>query len=139
MNITISVALRDYHARERAILATEPSVRAELLALGLTHVQADYDGVGDSGQIDEISFRDETEPGRFVPICDPLHQQVEDLLYALLNLRHGGWENNDGAFGSFRWNLADGSLEHEHNARFTDYNTSLHEGFGDAIDAGEGP
>lgn len=139
MTTTVSTALRDYFAREREILATEPTVRAELQALGITLVQADYDGVGDSGQIDEISFRDETDPGRFIPIYDPLHQQVEDLLYALLNLRHGGWENNDGAFGSFRWNLADGSLEHEHNARFTDYSTSLHEGFGHAADAGEGP
>ena len=137
MSDAYSEYLQQYNARQREVIATEPILRAELVALGISDVQADYDGVGDSGQIEDIRYLDASEPGRFIPVEASIAQRVEDLLYALLNLRHGGWENNDGAYGSFRWNLADGSLEHEHNARFTDYSTSLHDGFGEPTNVGE--
>ncbi|MDP3858930.1 MAG: hypothetical protein Q8Q73_14335 [Stagnimonas sp.] len=133
MSITTSTFLKDYNARQRDILATEPALRAELSTLGISDVQADYDGVGDSGQIEDIRYLDASEPGRFIPVDTSTGRRVEDLLYALLNLRHGGWENNEGAYGSFRWHLADGTLEHDHNARFTDYSTSTHDGFEVAI------
>jgi len=129
MSPTYSDYLKAYYARQREILTTEPALRAELAALGISDVQADYDGIGDSGQIEGIRYLDAAEPGRFIPVDAQTGRRVEDLLYALLNLRHNGWENNDGAYGAFRWHLADGTLEHEHNARFTDYSMSIYHGF----------
>ena len=137
MSAAYSAYLKQYYARQREVIATEPALRAELRALGISDVHAGYDGIGDSGQIEDIRYLDASEPGRFIPVEAALAQRVEDLLYALLNLRHSGWENNDGAYGSFRWDLANGGLEHEHHARFTDYSTSLHDGFGDSVDTGE--
>ena len=126
---TSSPQLQDYYASERATLATESAVRETLRALGVFHVYADYDGVGDSGQFELISYVDKADCNIKTPVDAQTQKQVEDLLYALLELRHEGWENNDGAFGTFRWNLITGTLEHEHSARFTDYTTSVHEGF----------
>ncbi len=129
MNTHISSMLQDYYARERETLTTEPAIRAELLQLGVAHVHAEYDGVGDSGQIEQISYLDGSDPAQAITVGEPTNERVEALLYALLNLRHGGWENNDGASGSFRWELVDGTIEHEHHQRYNESDTSVHEGF----------
>lgn len=130
---TDSSWLRDYYKeqRERAVHAGESMMRltATLIERGVVRVTAEYDGCGDSGQIEDVVFLGaedavcEIEPG--------LAEEVEQVLYDLLEGRHGGWENNDGAFGSFAWTLASRELTHEHNDRFTDYETTRHEGFGE--------
>ncbi len=51
-----------------------------------------------------------------------------DLFYDLTQARHPGWENNDGAFGEFEWNLSADTLHHSHSDRFTDYDTTEHDG-----------
>ncbi len=135
METDFTATLEHYYARERETLTTEPAVRAELRQLGVARVQAEYDGVGDSGQIEQVSYLDHSDPAQAVTVDEPVSERVEALLYALLNLRHGGWENNDGACGSFSWNLVDGTIEHEHHQRYTETNTSTHEGF--EVDAGE--
>jgi hypothetical protein len=33
---------------------------------------------------------------------------------------HGGWENNDGAYGEFQINVADRTIELEFYSRYTD-------------------
>lgn len=128
-SITSSKDLSDYHTEERETLNSQSAVRTELLAVGVTTVFADYDGVGDSGQIENVSYHDGSDPSEPISVDPQINDRVEALLYALLYMRHGGWENNDGAFGSFNWNLVDGTIEHEHNERFTDYDHSWHEGF----------
>lgn len=129
MDTQLSIVLQGYYARERQTLATRPAVRAELLQLGVARITAEYDGVGDSGQIEEIRFLSNADPAQAIDIDEPIRDRVEALLYALLNLRHSGWENNDGAFGTFRWDLANQTLAHEHHQRYTDHETSLYEGF----------
>ena len=82
-----------------------------------------YDGCGDSGQIEEITY------------CDAEHQAidredkeldgaVEDYVYGLLP---GGWENNDGAFGTVTIDASAQKAHIEHNGRFVDYETSAWE------------
>lgn len=51
---------------------------------------------------------------------------IEDLCYGYLEQEHDGWENNDGAFGEFRFNVAERSIELEFNGRFTDTYTENH-------------
>lgn len=127
MTVSTSPDLQDYYATERAALGSESLVRSRLLSLGIREVQADYDGVGDSGQFEQFLYLHESKSE--ISVSESLHKEVEALLYALLELRHDGWENNDGAFGIFRWNLADGTIEQAHHQRFTDYDTTLHHGF----------
>lgn len=135
---TDSEFLRSYQRhvdeqKQRAAAAVQ-QLTVTLTALGVTTVVAEYDGCGDSGQIDSIGFRNEAgEDCTEVP--DAVESQVEDLLYDLLGVRHGGWENNDGAFGTFCWKLSEQTLEHEHNERYTEYEISTHEGFDDLNDS----
>ena len=137
MDTSSSPALRDYYAHERETIKTEPAVRAELRGLGVSDVEAVYDGIGDSGQIEQLCYQDAADPTRAIEVGKEMNERVESLFYALLELRHGGWENNDGAYGAFRWNLVAGTIEHEHNHRYTEVETSVHEGF--EIDAGKYP
>jgi len=104
-------------------------VRSELTALGITRVTADYDGGGDSGQLESVRLYQGTDE-RTESVDPELVTRVEQLLYDLLEVRHGGWENNEGAFGEFQWDVVSDALTHEHNARFTDYDVSTHRGFG---------
>jgi hypothetical protein len=105
----------------------------KLAAVQVALVTSEYDGYGDSGQIESVSYFNAANEDLTKTIESGLDQQVQDLLYDLLEVRHGGWENNDGGFGTFTWNVAetlatDGWLSHEHNVRFTDYCTTFHEG-----------
>jgi hypothetical protein len=39
---------------------------------------------------------------------------------------HGGWENNDDAYGTFTFDVPERTIEPEFNGRFTDIATSHH-------------
>jgi hypothetical protein len=80
-----------------------------LTQLGITSVSANFDGYGDSGQIEEL----ETEPTS-VAIDEGLGAELENFL---LDQLHGGWEINDGSFGHFTVNVPDGIVEVDGNWR----------------------
>ena len=106
-----------------------PEARRQLQAAGIESIQILYDGCGDSGCIESITYTDRQGSG--VDVAGKLamtEEQLMDLFYDLTQARHPGWENNDGAYGEFDWNLKDDALKHTHNDRFTDYDTTEHEG-----------
>jgi hypothetical protein len=45
---------------------------------------------------------------------------LEELAWDYLYDNHCGWENNDGAFGTFVFNVPDRTITLEHNERYTD-------------------
>lgn len=114
-----------------------------LAALGIATVTAEYDGEGDSGQINDIeAFTagnapvDLSNTGTFTfPFydgCDPihfnsLHDFVDTLCWELLELYHAGFENNDGGFGTFTFTVADKQAMLTHNDRYTAFDTSTGE------------
>ena len=57
----------------------------------------------------------------------PLREAIEALCYDCLGQEHGGWENNDGAYGTFTFDVPKRTIELEFNGRFTDVATSHHE------------
>lgn len=57
---------------------------------------------------------------------EPLPQALETLCYDYLEETNGGWENNGGAFGEFRLDVAARTIELEFNARYTDVFTEMH-------------
>ena len=106
-----------------------PEARRQLQAAGIDRVQILYDGCGDSGCIESITYTN--EQGSTVDLAGKLamtEEQLMDLFYDLTQARHPGWENNDGAYGEFDWKLSGDALKHTHNDRFTDYDTTEHEG-----------
>ena len=106
-----------------------PEARRQLQAAGIDRVHILYDGCGDSGCIESITYTDgqgsTVDPAGTLAMTE---EQLMDLFYDLTQARHPGWENNDGAYGEFDWNLSDDALKHTHNDRFTDYDTTEHEG-----------
>ncbi len=104
-----------------------------LIALGVAIVSASYSGCGDSGQVDEVHFH--TGDNRVVTgdIPQDLQQEVETLLYDAIEYRHGGYENNDGGEGEFRWVLAHNQLDHTHRDFYTETDTTFHNGFDDLL------
>jgi hypothetical protein len=106
-----------------------PEAARQLKNAGVARAEIGYDGCGDSGQIEGIRYVD-GEGKEIHPIgqIEFKEEAILDLFYDLLEVRHPGWENNDGAFGEFAWDLLADSLTHTHNYRFTEFETEEHEG-----------
>lgn len=94
---------------------------------GIVLVTVDFDGCGDSGQIEGIFAFDEhgevavpedklaiaetaSEPTIAPDESEPVKDVIESLAYELLQSEHGGWENNEGAYGEFRFDVADRTI-----------------------------
>jgi hypothetical protein len=129
-NPTSSFSLERYY-RERLenVRQRLPEAQSQLKEAGVEWAYITYDGCGDSGQIESIEYTDrDGEPIDPVGKITMTVDQLLDLFYDLTQVRHPGWENNDGACGEFEWDLMDDTLKHTHNDRFTDYDTTEHEG-----------
>jgi hypothetical protein len=135
---TIPVAsAEDIRARNKNVIFDA------LSEAGIHRVTVDYDGSGDSGQIESVeawSTANEKVPlpsSRKVPWASGnpdrpvseigLEAAVEELAWDYLWDEHGGWENNDGAFGTFAFDVSARTIALEHNERFTDVNTFSHQ------------
>jgi len=114
-----------------------------LAASGITTVAVTFDGYGDSGQIESIDASDAqgeiTLPAGEIAVASPgdgeatehtampLHDAIEGLAYDLLRDTHAGWENNDGAFGEFAFDVAARTISLDHNKRYTAFESYSHE------------
>jgi hypothetical protein len=114
-----------------------------LAAAHITRIDVEFDGEGDSGQIESITaFRgDEQTELPAIPIAirqaawgdaelaateQTLHNAVETLCYDCLEQEHGGWENNEGAYGTFVLDTEQRTIDLEFTARFVETFTSNH-------------
>jgi hypothetical protein len=105
---------------------------------GITHVAVGFDGEGDSGQIDGVAahawdksvdfpattitlHRAQSECDELATYEVPLREAVEELCYSYLEQEYGGWENNDGAFGEFVFDVAQRRIALDFNGRFVDH------------------
>lgn len=101
-------------------MSNATGARAQLLKqlrqLGVETVTAEYDGSGDTGQIDVPEFE-------AVKVPDDLAVAVQDLFYDVLGNLYGGWEDNEGSFGEFTWDVKQDRINLVHNARMESYET----------------
>lgn len=115
-----------------------------LAAAGITSVVVCFDGYGDSGQIEDIEVHasDQTAelPTSAIEIAQAqwgssdvrqttltLRDAIETLAYDLLAETHGGWENNEGAFGNFTFDVAARTITLDYNERIETSENSQHE------------
>jgi hypothetical protein len=108
-----------------------------LTAANITTVTVEFDGEGDSCGITSIGAVKGDEPVEFpalkVPYQavdwnsgtlqateHPFEETIELLCYQLLEQTNGGWENNEGAYGTFVFRVAERRIELGFNARFCD-------------------
>jgi len=102
-----------------------------------------FDGYGDSGQIENIEAKagDEivTLPAGTILIARPvwgsndidrqslsIHDAIEALVYGFLGRTHDGWENSDGAYGDFTFDVADRTITLDYNERRMESDYSQH-------------
>ena len=129
-NVSISSSLQQYY-KERLENARKnlPLAAEELRLAGVARVDIYYDGCGDSGQIEDVRYFDAQH--KWIQSLPPItitEDALRELFYDLLESRHAGWENNDGAFGEFEWDLIENTLKHSHSERYTECETTEHEG-----------
>ncbi len=115
--------------------ANKTAILAALAAAGITSIVVTFDGSGDSGQIEGVDARigdTATElPVTNVEIASPLWdgagvdtrtlplaEAIEQIAYDLLEETHDGWENNEGAFGEFTFDVAEDVIRLDYNERF---------------------
>lgn len=111
---------------------------------GVTHLVVKFDGYGDEGQIEGIEARrgDHEVDVPQVELTVPrvvwgqvelgqesmeLSQLAEHLAYDLLTLGHEGWQDSDGSFGDFTFDVAARTISLDFNARFTSSENSTYE------------
>ena len=129
-NATSSFSLEQYYKERLANVRKSLPVAAEQLkGSGVARVDIYYDGCGDSGQIEEIRYFDAQRKMIDRPCTLTMSEDaLGELFYDLLETRHAGWENNDGAFGEFEWDLIADTLKHSHSDRYVECETTEHEG-----------
>jgi len=114
-----------------------------LAEAGIHRVTVEYDGSGDSGQIENVEAWDAGNQNIPLPSAikvqlasgnpdhpaDPINLEaaVEEIAWSYLYDQHYGWENNDGAYGTFVFDVPARTITLEHNERYTEVNTSTHE------------
>jgi len=135
---------RDHSNRAADVLpANKAALFDALAAAAITTVVVTFDGYGDSGQIENIEIKAGEEivalrPGN-IEIARAvwgsckidrqtmtIEDAVEALAYALLGDSHGGWENNDGAYGEFTFDVAERTITLDYNERRTESDYSQH-------------
>ena len=116
----------------------------KLAVHAIASVTVCFDGYGDSGQIESIDAKhgddaiglpdihlellgaDWNSSGIARRTCT-IHEAVEEICYALLTQTHCGWENNEGAYGDFTFDVAGRSITLNYNERYTDSENHTHE------------
>lgn len=119
--------LDELRARAAMNASARPGNKAALFdalaAADITNVVVEFDGSCDEGQIESVTaYTGEAAvdlPAESIAISEPrwgsvslerracpIAEAIEAMAYALLEEAHGGWENNDGAFGIFTFDVA---------------------------------
>jgi len=125
--------------------ANKASLFNALAAAGIATVIVGFDGYGDSGQIETIDAYGPDNTEAQLPdttlamaevtfdgprvVIEPRSPRdvIECMAYALLEQTHDGWENNDGAYGEFTFDVATRSIALDYNERYTATNGHQHE------------
>ena len=107
-----------------------------LAAAGITLVTVTFDGSGDSGQIEDITAQSDDRTvdlpqgeitiatvawgtDKVTAISMGVEAAIEQLAYDFLSETHGAWENNDGAYGEFSFDVAARTITLDYNERYT--------------------
>jgi hypothetical protein len=117
--------------------ANKAALFEALASADVTTVLVGFDGYGDSGQIESIEARSGANavdlPDAQVEIARAcwgnseiersafsIRDAIEQLAYDFLEETHDGWENNEGAYGEFTFNVAKRAITLDYNERISD-------------------
>ena len=135
---------RTYAERAEALRPANKTALFDALAqAGITSVLVRFNGEGDEGQIEEIDAvcgeAPAELPSREIEIAEPVwgsteirrttlsvSDAIEALAFNLLEETHGGWENGDGAYGDFTFDVAERTITLAYNERRVETDYSEH-------------
>ena len=121
---TFAEAMAKWQAeREAANKAARNELLPQLRGLGITEVTAEYEGYGDSGNIEDVTVQP-------VGIALPydLATKLGDFAWSVAYHQHPGFENNEGGYGELTWALETDKIDVSHSNRFIETDTTEHEG-----------
>lgn len=114
-------------------------------------IEVDFDGCGDSGQINDITYKDhrdkelpapkllvkgsftskyhewDDKKKEFVEVGGgeaKVNKIVEEICYDKLAASHGGWELNEGSYGTFNFDVLNRKISLEYNERVEEVRSS---------------
>jgi hypothetical protein len=125
------------------LVANKTALFDALAAAGITTVIVNFDGCGDSGQIEMLEARagDDNHPLPAVEVeiasaqwastaidrkSKPVSEAIETLVYDILSQNHGSWEDNDGAYGDFTFDVPERTITLDYNERHMESDYSQH-------------
>ena len=109
--------------REAANKATRNELLPQLRGLGITEVTAEYEGYGDSGNIEDVTVQ---PVGIALP--DDLSTKLGDFAWSVAYHQHPGFENNEGGYGTLTWDVTADSIALDHADRYVECSHSRDEG-----------
>lgn len=125
-----------YEAKAASLMPLNKATLFDALhAVGITSVTVAFDGGGDSGQIESVDAAAGDAPADLPEAQIALLKAqsdgfgtettimsvadvIEDLAYQLLTQSHPGWEDSDGAYGEFRFDVGARTITLDHNDRY---------------------
>jgi hypothetical protein len=130
---------------EEVLPANKRVIFDALVAAGIQLVVADFDGYGDEGHLEEaVGFdaenkevplpstpitvqRVELHSSTIVQTSSTVAEFIRSLASDLLEKTHGGWEDGEGAHGTFSFDLEDRSIALDYYQRFIETDYHAHE------------
>jgi hypothetical protein len=135
----------DYRRRRSAVFPiTKAAIFDALQVAGITRVVIEFEGSGDSGQMEQATaFQGEEEivafpkdpiqltnvefgDGKDTEAEVSLRDAIETVAYELLGQTHGSWEDGDGGSGTFTFDVAEQSITLDFDERYIDTNNYVH-------------
>lgn len=117
------MAERGVSVDHTTLKATRTELLAQLRALGINEVTAEYEGYGDSGNVEDVTV----QPAE-VKLSEALATEVGDFAWSLAYHHHPGFENNEGGYGTLTWDIAADSITLDHADRYVECSHSYDEG-----------
>ena len=107
---------------------TKKELLQKLDGLGVTNVDVEYDGSGDSGSVESV-----TATGRGlgataeITLPEELRQACDDAAVECLEEKGIDWYNNDGGFGHFYIDVVAKTCKLEHEERVNETNSDYYD------------
>ena len=102
---------------------TRAALLTELRALGMTSIEVQYEGYGDSGNVEDVVVKPDA-----ITLTEELRRRVEDFGWDFAYALSPGFENNEGGYGELIWSLEADKIDVSHSNRYIETNTTEHEG-----------
>jgi hypothetical protein len=128
------VTMIDTNANDKPTSGVNPNAElfAALEVAGIHRVEVEFNGSGDDGCIDSVTAYDANEkeipiPQTLQPAEGEYQGAIESVCDDYLGETHDGWEINDGAYGTFTFEVVEKKITLDFNQRFTNVENFSHE------------